>query len=114
MDKRSLVLKDDELGRVRTQRERRASEPAARRQAALLATLIQALAHSSKMPGILYQAFYMLTEPAADRLHCPKNTQIVEHQFSKGMDPLIGIKAKTGPYVGARSWSGGRRRVIGT
>jgi putative transposase len=24
------------------------------------------------------------------------------------------IKAKTGPYLGARSWSGGRRRVIGT
>ena len=29
-------------------------------------------------------------------------------------DPLIGINAKTGPYPGARSWSGGRRRVLGT
>ena len=40
--------------------------------------------------------------------------QTAENQSLKPIDPLVGIKAKTGPYLGARSWSGGRRRVIGT
>jgi putative transposase len=42
------------------------------------------------------------------------NPQTAENQSHEPTDPLIGIKAKTGPYLGARSWSGGRRRVIGT
>ncbi len=41
-------------------------------------------------------------------------TQTAENQESQPLDPLIAIKAKTGPYLGARSWSGGRRRVLGT
>jgi REP element-mobilizing transposase RayT len=40
--------------------------------------------------------------------------QTAETQVSETHDPLVGIKAKTGPYLGARSWSGGRRRVLGT
>jgi putative transposase len=28
-------------------------------------------------------------------------------------DPLVGVNAKTGLYPGARSWSGGRRRILG-
>ena len=42
------------------------------------------------------------------------NAQTAENQSHEPIDPLIGIKAKTGSYLGARSWSGGRRRVIGT
>ena len=41
-------------------------------------------------------------------------TQTAQTQDSELRDPLVGIKAKTGPYLGARSWSGGRRRVLGT
>jgi putative transposase len=49
-------------------------------------------------------------------IHYPDfmNAQTAENQSHEPIDPLIGIKAKTGPYLGARSWSGGRRRVIGT
>ena len=28
-------------------------------------------------------------------------------------EPLVGINAKTAPYPAARSWSGGRRRILG-
>ena len=44
------------------------------------------------------------------------NEQSIENQATDAKapkDPLIGINAKTGPYPGARSWSGGRRRVLG-
>ncbi len=42
-----------------------------------------------------------------------KTRQRVEDESAVEVDPLIGIEAKTGPYPAARSWSGGRRRVLG-
>jgi putative transposase len=42
-----------------------------------------------------------------------KTRQRVGNESSGGKDPLVGIEAKTGPYPAARSWSGGRRRLLG-
>ena len=40
-------------------------------------------------------------------------SQIPENQPPSLEDQLVGINAKTAPYPAARSWSGGRRRVLG-
>lgn len=42
-----------------------------------------------------------------------KARQLVENESSADMHPLLGIEAQTGPYPAARSWSGGRRRMLG-
>ena len=42
-----------------------------------------------------------------------KTRQRVGKESSGEKGPLVGIEAKTGPYPAARSWSGGRRRVLG-
>lgn len=42
-----------------------------------------------------------------------KTRQRVEEESAGKVDPLVGIEAKTGPYPAARSWSGGRRRLLG-
>ena len=42
-----------------------------------------------------------------------KTRQCVEEESAAEVGPPVGIEAKTGPYPAARSWSGGRRRVLG-
>lgn len=42
-----------------------------------------------------------------------KSTISPQSQSLSLEDQLIGIEAKTGPYPAARSWSGGRRRIVG-
>jgi putative transposase len=37
----------------------------------------------------------------------------IEQQLNPLEEELVGINAKTAPYSGARSWSGGRRRILG-
>jgi putative transposase len=39
--------------------------------------------------------------------------QTLDHQSLPLEDQLLGINAKTAPYPAARSWSGGRRRILG-
>jgi hypothetical protein len=36
-----------------------------------------------------------------------------ENQAFRQEGPLVRINAKTAPYPAARSWSGGRRRILG-
>ncbi|MDP1591672.1 MAG: hypothetical protein Q8M07_28200 [Prosthecobacter sp.] len=40
-------------------------------------------------------------------------SQTLEPQSIPLETQLLGINAKTAPYPAARSWSGGRRRIIG-
>ena len=40
-------------------------------------------------------------------------TQTPDNQTESEEKQLIGINAKTGPHTMARSWSGGRRRILG-
>ena len=42
-----------------------------------------------------------------------KKLQITEDQELPIEEQLVGINAKTAPYPAARSWSGGRRRILG-
>lgn len=42
-----------------------------------------------------------------------KTAQIADSQSLPLEEQLVGVNAKTGLYPGARSWSGGRRRVLG-
>jgi putative transposase len=42
-----------------------------------------------------------------------KKLQIPEDQALPIEEQLVGINAKTAPYPAARSWSGGRRRILG-
>jgi hypothetical protein len=42
-----------------------------------------------------------------------KAAPALQNQSSPLEDPLVGVNAKTGLYPGARSWSGGRRRILG-
>jgi putative transposase len=42
-----------------------------------------------------------------------KTRQRVGNESVVERDSLVGIEAKTGPYPAARSWSGGRRRLLG-
>jgi len=41
------------------------------------------------------------------------SAQSSEHQLLPLEEQLVGVNAKTGLYPGARSWSGGRRRILG-
>jgi hypothetical protein len=41
------------------------------------------------------------------------SAQSSEHQSLPLEEQLVGVNAKTGLYPGARSWSGGRRRILG-
>ncbi len=62
-----------------------------------------------KMPGIqcLIPAAFRPFFAAMDTLKASENQPIpLEEQ-------LVGINAKTAPYPAARSWSGGRRRILG-
>jgi putative transposase len=40
-------------------------------------------------------------------------TQTTDHQEKNIETQLVGINAKTNPFLAARSWSGGRRRILG-
>ncbi len=42
-----------------------------------------------------------------------KATQVSDNQVDPLEEQLIGINAKTAPYPAARSWSGGRKRILG-
>jgi putative transposase len=42
-----------------------------------------------------------------------KETEMTDNQDESMEAQLVGVNAKTGPYVTARSWSGGRRRILG-
>ncbi len=42
-----------------------------------------------------------------------KEMQLPHHQNESVEKQLVGINAKTAPYMAARSWSGGRRRILG-
>ena len=42
-----------------------------------------------------------------------KRLQTPEDQSLPIEEQLVGINAKTAPYPAARSWSGGRRRILG-
>jgi len=42
-----------------------------------------------------------------------KTSQVLEIEPISEEEQLLGINAKTAPYPAARSWSGGRRRIIG-
>ncbi len=42
-----------------------------------------------------------------------KTSQILDPQSLTIEKQLVGINAKTAPYLDARSWSGGRRRIVG-
>jgi REP element-mobilizing transposase RayT len=42
-----------------------------------------------------------------------KPVQLTDSQMNEVDDSLLGVEAKTRPYAAARSWSGGRRRVLG-
>ena len=40
-------------------------------------------------------------------------TQTADPQFDELEKQLAGVNARTAPYPAARSWSGGRRRILG-
>ncbi len=42
-----------------------------------------------------------------------KATQVSDNQLDPLEEQLVGINAKTAPYPAARSWSGGRKRILG-
>lgn len=42
-----------------------------------------------------------------------KVTENIDNQMEATEGQLVGVNAKTNPYLTARSWSGGRRRVLG-
>ena len=42
-----------------------------------------------------------------------KSVQTADSQLDEVDDAILGVEAKTRPYAAARSWSGGRRRVLG-
>lgn len=43
-----------------------------------------------------------------------KSTPITETEAFEGVNPLLGVNAKTSWYPAARSWSGGRKRILGS
>ena len=41
------------------------------------------------------------------------SAQTIDSQALQIEEQLVGVNAKTGLYPGARSWSGGRHRILG-